>query len=97
MNYRFHPGAFVDLEEATLFYFQEDPAIELRFADYVDIAIERITQKPFIWPIVVGEIRRYVLNIFPYSILYSIELDHVLIVAVAHQSREPNYWKDRLE
>lgn len=97
MKYRFHSGALDDLEEATIFYFGEDPNIELRFSDCIDNAIEQVTKRPHTWPILNAEIRRYVVNIFPYSLLYSIEHDHVLIVAVAHHSREPEFWKERVE
>jgi toxin ParE1/3/4 len=97
MKYRWQSGALDDLEEATVFYFQEDPNLEIRFAECIDKAIDQITRHPQSWPIVEDEVRRYVVNIFPYSLLYSIERDHVLIVAVAHHSREPDYWKGRLE
>ena len=97
MNYRWHSGALDDLEEATAFYFQQDPNIELRFADCIDKAIEQVTQSPNTWPIVEVEIRRYLVNIFPYSLFYTIEKDHILILAVAHQSREPEYWKQRTD
>lgn len=35
-------------------------------------------------------------HVFPHGILYTIEQDHILILAVMHCSREPGYWKDRL-
>ena len=93
MNYRLHHGA---LDEATYFYFQEDPNLEARFAAYVDEAIEQVTRHPRSWPVIEAEIRRYILNVFPYSLLYSIEEDYILILAIAHQSRDPKYWRDRL-
>lgn len=97
MNYRWHSGALDDLEEATVFYFQEDPDLELRFANCIDKAIERVTHHPRSWPRIEDTVRRYVTDTFPYSILYSIEQDHVLIVAVAHHSRNPDYWKSRID
>lgn len=97
MKYRWQSGALDDLEEASVFYFQADPRLEVRFAECIDKAIEQVTKHPRSWPIVKNEIRRYVVDTFPYSLLYSIERDHILIVAVAHQSREPEYWKPRLE
>jgi hypothetical protein len=42
------------------------------------------------------DVRRCLAHIFPYAILYTIEADYILIVAVMHLSREPGYWKDRL-
>jgi plasmid stabilization system protein ParE len=33
---------------------------------------------------------------FPYLVIYRIENDHVLIIAVAHERREFGYWQNRL-
>jgi len=42
------------------------------------------------------DVRRCLTRVFPYAILYTIEEDYILIVAVAHFSREPGYWKYRI-
>lgn len=39
--------------------------------------------------------RRIVLPRFPYSVVYEVHADHIVIVAVAHQRRRPGYWRDR--
>ena len=44
-----------------------------------------------------GEGRRASTRVFPNGILYTIESDYVLIVAVAHRSRAPGYWQHRLQ
>lgn len=38
---------------------------------------------------------RYVLDRFPYSVLYAVASDRVWVVAVAHQHRRPGYWQQR--
>ncbi len=35
------------------------------------------------------------ISIFPYNILYSIHENTILIIAIAHHHREPDYWVDR--
>lgn len=96
MRYSWDEGALEDLEEATRFYFQQGPHLEIRFAECIDEAIEQLTSRPGSWPVIEGDVRRFVVSIFPYSLLYSIIEDHVLILAVAHHSRHPEYWKDRI-
>lgn len=96
MKYLWDEGALDDLEEATRFYFQQDPSVEIRFAECIDKAIDQVTSRPYSWPILESDVRRFVVEIFPYSLLYSIVSDHVLILAVAHQSRHPDFWKDRI-
>jgi hypothetical protein len=40
--------------------------------------------------------RRYLLHKFPYSLIYTIEHDHIHIFAVAHNKRKPGYWRKRI-
>ena len=42
-------------------------------------------------------LRSKMLNHFPYNILYAVEHDLILIVAVAHQKRRPRYWRARIK
>ena len=41
-------------------------------------------------------LRRTLVPGFPYGLLYSVEPERILIVAVAHLSRRPGYWKSRV-
>jgi hypothetical protein len=41
-------------------------------------------------------VRRCLTHVFPYGVLYTVEPDFILIVAVMHGSREPGYWKRRV-
>lgn len=40
--------------------------------------------------------RRALLSVFRYAVVFEIIEEEVLVVAVTHTSREPNYWLDRL-
>ena len=40
-------------------------------------------------------IRKHVLQKFRYSLIYTVEEDCLLILAVAHHSRRPGYWVGR--
>ena len=44
---------------------------------------------------VTGKARRVLVNRFPYQVVYHLTPTDVIIVAVAHLKRRPNYWKDR--
>ena len=41
-------------------------------------------------------IRKYVLRKFRYALIYALENDGLVILAVAHASRRPGYWVDRV-
>jgi plasmid stabilization system protein ParE len=84
-----------ELDDASLYLEAEREGLGDSFRDEVQTAIERIVRYPLAWAIERDDIRRCLLHRFPYKILYTIELDHIFIVAVAHQHRRPDYWVDR--
>ena len=43
-----------------------------------------------------GRVRRAPMSRFPYSVIYKLESDEIVVVAVAHASRRPSYWEGRL-
>lgn len=96
MRWEFHPEALEEYREATLHYAERDPALALRFVEAVEDAIRRIVESPERWRVLDEDVRRCLTRVFPYGILYTIEPEFILIVAVMHCSREPGYWKRRL-
>ena len=62
----------------------------------VEDAIGRILDSPERWRIVDGDVRRCLTRGFPYALLYTVETDFVLILAVMHFSRRPGYWTNRI-
>lgn len=42
-----------------------------------------------------GRFRRCILRTFPYAVIFEVLPDEVLVLAVAHASRRPGYWRDR--
>ncbi|MEA3241211.1 MAG: type II toxin-antitoxin system RelE/ParE family toxin [Pseudomonadota bacterium] len=67
-----------------------------RFLDIVETATIEIAESPETWPEVDPGIRRRLLRRFPYSILYQIIQDEIIIVAVMHHKQKPRYWINRL-
>lgn len=96
LPHRFDPAALAEYEEAARHYASQQPGLETRFIDCVEDTITLICEAPEQWRVFAGsEIRRALTRAFPYGILYTIESDHVLVIAVAHFSREPGYWRHR--
>jgi plasmid stabilization system protein ParE len=95
MRVVFTTFAELELRDATAFYELEQLGLGRRFKEEIKKAILRMVVYPEAWSIERGEVRKCILHRFPYKILYSIEKDHLLIIAVAHQHRKPDYWVDR--
>ena len=96
MNWDFHPEALEEYELAASYYAERDPELQLRFIESIENSIERILEAPTRWRVIDEDVRRCLAQVFPYGILYTIEADFVLIVAVMHFSREPGYWTRRI-
>jgi toxin ParE1/3/4 len=67
-----------------------------RFFTEAQTAENLLAQFPESAPEILPGIRKRVLRKFPYSLIYTIEADELLILAVAHHSRRPGYWVGRV-
>lgn len=84
------------MTEASLSYEVASTTLGDDFLDDVQRVIDALCESPSLGPVVGGKFRRALLRRFPFSLIYSVESDGILIVAVAHQRRRPDYWRNRL-
>ena len=97
MNHVFHPDAALEFEEAVRDYRARGRTLGDRFALEVCGAIRKILETPTRWRVLEGDLRLCLVRVFPYSVLYTLEQDYVLIIAIRHSKREPGYWRHRLK
>lgn len=95
MRVEFHPEALAEFRAAAEYYEQQQSGLGERFANAVEMAVAHIVAMPESWRIIEDGIRRCLTKVFPYAVLFSIEPDHILVVAVMHCHREPGYWRSR--
>jgi len=95
MKVVFSKYAEMELEDATQFHELEFEGLGRKFKEEVKRAAIRIAEYPEAWSVERADIRKCLLHKFPYKLLYSIEEDHIFIIAVAHQHRKPSYWLGR--
>ena len=93
----FHPDAEDELGQAIGFYEERQVGLGLDFEREVIHGLSYIHEAPDRWPMHKYGIRKYLLKRFPFHIFYLEQPDYIWIVAVAHCSRKPNYWKERLK
>jgi toxin ParE1/3/4 len=96
MRVIFSPEARLELNDATTYYENQSQGLGIRFRREVRDALKRMDAWSNAWSVEQGDIRRCLLVHFPYKLLYSIETDHLYVIAVAHLHRRPDYWVDRL-
>lgn len=96
MKYVFHPLALQEYSETVEYYAQKGVELAQNFIDAVESAVFRIIESPYRYPIIDKNIRRCLTHRFPYGILYTIDDDYILILAVMHCHRNPKQWQDRI-
>jgi plasmid stabilization system protein ParE len=98
MNYEYLSEAEVELDETTDYYDRRQEGLGMEFYGEVIDAVGQIIDHPEMWPKVSRRTRRCLVDRFPYSVIYHYNKpqQHIAIVAIAHNSRKPGYWKNRL-
>jgi plasmid stabilization system protein ParE len=87
--------ALREAEAAARWYAERSVTAAAGFSDEIDAAESAIVRLPEAWPAFDPGTRRYLLQRFPFSVVYRIEARRILIMAVAHARRRPGYWKAR--
>ena len=93
----FHTEAAAEYDAAFDWYLERSPDAARKFDIEVERALGEVLQGPKRWAPGPFNTRKYLLRQFPFVLIYRERLSReVEIVAVAHTSRRPRYWKDRL-
>ncbi len=92
---RFLSGARVDLFDALDHYRGQSGPLAFDFLKELKRNLELIVSFPMASPVARGEVRKKVMRRFPYSILFFMDGERPIIVAVMHHSRRPDYWHHR--
>ena len=96
MQLEFHPEAEQEFLEAVLHYEMEVPGLGERLDAEVRAATALLLQYPKIGPSIDADLRKLVLQRFPYYLIYGLLADKLFIVALAHERRSPAYWHGRI-
>jgi plasmid stabilization system protein ParE len=97
MKYRFTNRARLELLEAGVYYARENRQLLLDLNDEIERAICYLCEFPRAAKLIDRNHRSYKIQRFPYSIIYRLEDNGLVIVAIAHGSRNPGYWRGQLE
>jgi hypothetical protein len=94
---RFLDIAEIELDDAIRWYDAQALGLGDAFLVEVLAAVHRITHYPRAWHLLGDGVRRCRLTRFPYGLIYTIDDTDILVLAVAHLHRQPDYWRDRLK
>jgi plasmid stabilization system protein ParE len=92
-----HEEAAAEYDAAFDWYLARSPDAALKLDKELDRALSEIAQSPRRWTSGPYGTRRFLLRKFPFLLIYRERAgEEVQIVAVAHTSRKPGYWKERI-
>jgi len=91
----FRPEAEEDVRQSYLWYEELRSGLGRRFLDSLDTTLTGIRQRPLVYQIVEGDVRRALTRRFPYGVFFLIEPQRIVVLAVLHTARNPRVWQSR--
>jgi plasmid stabilization system protein ParE len=90
-------GAARDLQQAFDYHEAQQSGLGDELLEEFRRSVDRILQYPDAWPRLDGTYRRCRFHRFPYGIVYRTDTvcGDIVIVAIMHLSRHPDWWKRR--
>jgi len=96
MTVRFLALAQREVDDAVTWYNKQAAGLGQEFLDELDRAVRRVAAFPMSGQEIERGIRRCLLARFPYGLIYGVEGETIIVVAVAHLHRKPRYWVERI-
>jgi len=93
---RFLIQAQLELDDAVAWYNQRSEGLGQEFLDELDRVVRRAIRFPLSCPEIEPGIRRGLIARFPFGLIYGIDDDTLVVIAVAHLHRRPRYWIERI-
>jgi toxin ParE1/3/4 len=90
------PEAEDDLKEAFSWYEDKRAGLGYDFLLQVDAGVNFISRRPEVHPIEYKRTRKHLIKRFPYKIIYFIETEKIIVLAVLHGKRNPSILKKRV-
>lgn len=98
---REHPEAVAEFDAAVEWYEARESGLGISLVGHATAARQSIAEWPNAWPMFPGWDREPVvrskrLDVFPYRVVYFVDMDELVILAYAHERLSPGYWLHRL-
>ena len=97
MTFRFLPPAEEELLEAISYYAAIQSKLGIRFEEAVAEAVRNLVVNPERGAPRSRSTRRWLVKSFPFGVINRVSESEILIVAVAHQRKRPEYWAGCIE
>lgn len=97
MKLRIHRLAVAEIDHEVDYYESCSAGLGAELEDEIDVVLETILQFTHAAPQWRDrpDRRVAVLDRFPFTLVYQIKVEEIVILALAHMSRRPGYWSRR--
>ena len=95
MKIRYFQSARREMLRDARWYRDRRQGLDDEFLVEIEAVIRLIKTFPEAGSIVETVYRRLIVKRFPYNIIYRVTATEIVIVAVAHQKKRPDYWHRR--
>jgi plasmid stabilization system protein ParE len=95
MKISFLLAAQSELDNTIDYYDEQRTGLGFEFSDEIEQALERISNYPEAWSPLSSRVRRCRVNRFPYSVIYEVRGEIIIIVAIQHHHQKPESWRSR--
>jgi plasmid stabilization system protein ParE len=89
------PEAATELKDSFMWYEVQSNGLGFEFFRCIDAALSLINRSPLLYAEIYKNIRRALIRKFPFEILYVIDNDRIIVLAVFHAKRDPKQWQER--
>jgi len=96
LTINFHRAASLEFIEASAWYENKRAGLGSEFISEIDRCVLLASENPCRFALVYKDIRRIIVNRFPYGVYFRVEENRIVIMAVFHSSRNPSAWQARV-
>lgn len=89
-------AAQLDVRSGAQYYEAQAPGLGVEFVGEVERSLGRLGIHPELGAPLRRGARKLLVRRFPYLVIYQVEQAQVLVLAVGHQRRHPDFWQRRL-
>jgi plasmid stabilization system protein ParE len=95
LTIRFRAAAQDEFDAAVAWYESGRTGLGDQFAEAVEELLTEVANSPDRYPVIEGDIHEAPVKGFPYCVYYRVRGGTLVVLAVYHQSRDPEGWRDR--
>jgi plasmid stabilization system protein ParE len=93
---RFLEPATAEIAEAIAYFDQQAGGLGDRFEREVENTVALIAEFPEIGSPLTKRIRKFRVRKFKHKVIYALDAEEIIIIAVAHHKKRPGYWRKRI-